>query len=116
MKKRIYLASPYTHEDREIRIVRFESAKTACASLLRQGHLVFSPIAHSHLLAEYNLPIAFDFWQDWCLSFIEYWATDLYVLAIDGWETSKGIAIEKLEANKHNIPITIVNAKMARFG
>lgn len=114
-KKRIYLASPYTHDDREIRIARFESAKNACAKLIRNGNLVFSPIVHSHLLAEYNLPVEFKFWKDWCLSFIRYWATDFYILDIDGWKTSKGIAAERHEAAIRKIPVLLLDPALAHF-
>lgn len=87
---------------------RFRSACMVAARLFREGSLVFSPIAHSHPLATYALPVSFDFWQSWCMSFLHCWATDLYVLKLHGWEESKGVAAEITEAEKIGLPITYV--------
>lgn len=95
MQKRIYLASPYTSPDPQIRKTRYEAACAAAAQIMAKGDLVFSPIAHSHVLPEYcDLPVDFDFWQNWCLSFLRHWATHFVILEIPGWDKSKGIMKE----------------------
>ena len=52
----IYLASPYTHHDPEVRLERYRAVCRAAAGLIRQGRVVFSPIAHSHAITEHGLP------------------------------------------------------------
>ncbi len=51
----IYLASPYSHPDAVVREYRFRAACQAAASVMRSGQHVFSPIAHSHAIAEYGV-------------------------------------------------------------
>ena len=106
MQRRIYLASPYTSPDSKVREVRYLAACTVAAEIMKKGNLVFSPIAHSHVLAKkYQLPGHFDFWQNWCLSFLRHWATHFCILDMPGWDESKGIAAEKLVAEELGLPV-----------
>ena len=109
MERRIYLASPYTSPDKNQRICRYGEVCLMTAQLLREGHLVFSPIAHSHPLAGYGLPVEFEFWQRHCLSFLETWATDLWVLTLSGWQESLGVTAEIRFAREHGLPVSLVN-------
>lgn len=103
--KRIYLASPYTSDDAWVREMRYEQACKMAAELMKAGDLVFSPIAHSHPLSECDLPMEFEFWKEWCLSFLTHWATHLYVFPLYGWENSKGVGMEIQEAKSLGLPI-----------
>ena len=59
----IFLASPYSHSDSEIRRKRFEAACKVAGMLISEGKLVFSPIAHNHPIATHrNLPLDAQFW------------------------------------------------------
>lgn len=90
----IYLASPYSHPELAVRRKRFEDACDAAGRLIREGRIVFSPIAHTHPIAERNvLPLGWDFWHGFDRAFIER-ADALYVLMLDGWDQSKGVAGE----------------------
>ena len=92
---RIYLASPYSHPDRLVKSLRYTRAVEAAAYLTSQGHHVFAPIAASHPVAEcHELPGDFEYWRAWNYSFIDRWATHLYILAIPGWDDSKGVCGE----------------------
>lgn len=92
---RIYLAAPYTHKRYEVRLARFKEVSRKAAELLWQGHLVFSPITHSHYLAERcGCQFTDEEWKHWYLSFLDHWATHLYVLQLPGWESSKGVNTE----------------------
>jgi hypothetical protein len=91
---KIYLASPYSHPAESIRHARFESACIAAGRLMRQGHIVFSPIAHSHhihLLAD--LPGDWQFWEQFDRAFIA-WADEVHILMLDGWQESHGVQAE----------------------
>ena len=48
MERRMYLASPYTAPDEAVRVARYGAAYLMAGQLLREGHLFFSSIAHSH--------------------------------------------------------------------
>lgn len=106
MQRRIYLASPYTSPDSRLREARYVAACSAAALVMEKGDLVFSPIAHSHSLVQYReLPVDFDFWQNWCLSFLRNWATHFCILDMPGWRESKGVAAEKLVAEELGLPV-----------
>lgn len=111
MNKRIYLASPYTSDSEALRQMRYDEACKACAKLIAGGNIVFSPIAHSHPLVRYGLRGDFEYWREWCLSFIKDWATDFYILALPGWEHSRGIMAEGSEALKKGIPVTFLKTE-----
>jgi len=91
---KIYLASPYTHQDPEIVNARVAIINARAAHLMRQGHIIFSPISHSHYIAmENGLPTTFEFWAKQNHEFI-IWCDVVMVLRLYGWEESKGVADE----------------------
>ena len=105
---KIYLAIPYSHRDHGVRTARFRRVNRVAAHLFQQGHLVFSPISHSHPIAcQCGLPKGYDFWQKWSRSFID-WCDAVYVVAIDGWEKSKGVQAEIKAAKEMGKDIVIV--------
>lgn len=108
-KARIYLACPYSDPNPAVRHYRYMAVTAAAAQLMKFGSLVFSPVTHSHSLAEqFGCLQEGEFWKDWYLSFLEHWATHLYVLQLCGWEESKGVSAEIDYAKRHNIPIRMI--------
>ncbi len=100
MMKKIYLACPYSHPDPKVREARFRKVNEYAAQLLREGHLVFSPISHSHPIAvQCELPTEHTFWKKWNGSFIE-WCNVLYVAALDGYLESEGVWWEMKTAKR----------------
>lgn len=89
----IYLASPYTHPDAAIREQRFHTVCRAAAALMRSGHMVFSPIAHSHPIAMHGLPTTWDFWERVDREYLRR-CDELVVLTLDGWKQSRGVQAE----------------------
>ena len=89
-----YLASPYSSPDHRIRESRFEAATQKAAELMRAGEVIFSPIAHSHPIDLYfRNPESGEFWMRQDIPILRH-ASKLYVLMLQGWESSKGIAQE----------------------
>lgn len=92
---RIYLASPYTHESEGVREIRYLAALEALHFFLKHRLTIYSPIVHSHAAAAMGgLPIDFNFWGTHCLSFLENWATDIWVLQLPGIKESVGVRAE----------------------
>ena len=89
----IYLASPYSHPNVNIREARYRSVCRATAMLLEAGHSVFSPIVHGHPLAEYGLPTDWAFWQRYDRDHLTR-CDELVVLTLDGWRESIGVTAE----------------------
>ena len=105
LKKIIYLASPYSHPNDEIREQRFKEIAKISAELNSQGIIAFSPIVYGHTLLDYKeMPTDWGFWQTFCLSFLQH-SDELHVYKMDGWEKSSGIAEEIKFAEQNNIPV-----------
>ncbi len=91
---KIYLASPYSNKSFYLTHQYYKRAVKQVAILILEGHIVFSPIVHFHVVAlEHNLPTTFDYWRRVNFSFLE-WCEQLNVLQLEGWKTSKGVQWE----------------------
>lgn len=104
----VYLASPYTHQDPEVRAQRFDRVCREAGRMMAAGEAVFCPIAHSHPI-ELALPgiEGFDFWMRQDVPILRH-ASRMVVLMLDGWSESKGVAHEIDVAERLYIPLTFV--------
>ena len=100
----IYLASPYSHPDAGVREARYRQTCWHAVRLMRVGRLVYSPIVHSHPLAELGLPGDWPFWAEHNREMMAS-CRELVVLALDGWEESRGVAAEVELATELGIPV-----------
>ena len=101
----IYLATPYSSVDAEIRQARYEDALAFTARCILAGLPVFSPIVHCHELAiKHQLPSDVAFWNHYCLDML-HGAGQLWVIQFNGWEESKGMKAEIKYAFRNLIPI-----------
>jgi hypothetical protein len=101
----VYLASPYSHPLKSVREYRFKVACEAAGTLMAQGMLVFSPIAHTHPIADFcTLPKGWEFWEKFDRAFIGV-SRALIVLTIDGWKESTGVQAEIKIAKELGIPV-----------
>lgn len=98
----IYLASPYSHPDENVRHERYIAARNATATMLRQELFVYSPIVHCHdLVKSEAMPTDFPFWRDYNFAMLRP-ADALWVLCIPGWQESKGVMWERVFARKYD--------------
>ena len=104
----IYLASPYSHPDAAVRQQRFEAACRAAAELIRQGYVVFSPIAHSHGIAQHGLPLDWGYWERHDRRLLAA-CDELWVLSLDGWHESRGVQAEIAIARAAGKPVRFVS-------
>lgn len=110
MDKLIYLASPYSHEDYKVRKARWIAVCKITAKFIAQGHAVFSPIAHSHPVAEFSeglVTTPFHFWEDYDRLVISR-CDAVWVATLSGWDTSVGVAAEIAYARKIGKPVSFV--------
>lgn len=77
---KIYLAIPYTFNPS----LSHQIANKVASQLMQQGHVVFSPISHSHHIAD-HLPDLVrtdaDWWMTQDLPFVE-WSDELHIVCI----------------------------------
>lgn len=101
----IYLACPYSHKDDEVRNERFHQANLHAGKLIEQGLVVYSPISHTHCIAEHcELPNDWAFWERFDRAFLER-SSILCVLQLEGWLESKGVRAEIKIAQDLDIPV-----------
>lgn len=106
MDKLIYIGSPYSHPDDEVRHNNFRLVSDLAARLCSEGKVAFSPITYGHTLLDFKeMPSDWKFWQNFCLSFLVH-ADELLVYQMPGWDQSRGLADEIEFAKQHNITVT----------
>lgn len=104
----IYLASPYTHPDSSIRHKRAAQAARAAQQLARAGYAVFAPVPYSvSVIGEETLKTHKE-WLEFDVTFLAF-SDEMVILAIDGWDRSKGIYDEVQFALRFTLPITVWN-------
>ena len=110
-RKKIYLATIYsTDSTPALRVARFEAVNKVAAKLMHKGHLVFSPISHTHSIClAGDLPKGWEFWKEYDRAFIE-WCDEVHVFMQKGWEDSAGVHAEKLIALEMGKPIKYIPA------
>jgi hypothetical protein len=105
--KFIYLASPYSHPDSEVREARYRAACKKAAQYANKGIAVFAPIVHSHPLVPY-MPaekcMDFDLWMRLDLPMLKD-AAEMHILCIEGWRSSRGVTREIQFAEQCGIPV-----------
>lgn len=104
----LYLASPYSHKDNAIQILRYKLVKRFAAMLVMQKKIVYSPIVHFHPMAQkYNLPTDHQYWKDTNRALLAG-AKALCIVPLPGWEVSKGLHWELRKAHKSKKRIFIL--------
>lgn len=100
VKPLIYLASPYTAKnedgtpDKKLMHERYRAAAKQTAIMLKAGRHTFSPIVHSHPLADdFGLPTSWEFWQVVDRRMLRA-CDEMQVLTLPGWKESTGVTAE----------------------
>ena len=100
-----YLACPYSHPDAAVRQYRFEQVNAVAAELIRNGHIIFSPISHSHFIStDHGLSCDWEFWKAQDEVFVTL-SSRVIVLMLDGWKESVGVSAEIALAKQLRLPI-----------
>jgi hypothetical protein len=108
---KIYLAIPYSHEQKEIMERRFAFVTRYAACIASSEVLPFSPITHSHEMAKHgDLPRTWDFWRTQDIPFLD-WADELRVLQAEGHNDSEGVnsEIQYWMEKKSDFPTTFLD-------
>ncbi|MFA4945164.1 MAG: DUF1937 family protein [Lentisphaeria bacterium] len=106
-----YLASPYSDPDPAVREARFHAACHAASILMARGILVYSPIAHTHPIAQSGeLPKGWEFWERYDRRMLAA-CDSLTVLCIPGWRESVGVQAEIAIAIEMGLPVRYVDGE-----
>jgi len=99
-KEKAYVAIAYSHKNPNVRNLRFRLANIVSAKLMEMGYIIFSPISHSHPIAQYlseDKLMNFEFWMEQDLPYLEFSDVVFFVI-IDGIKRSKGFRKEYITA------------------
>lgn len=109
----LYIASPYSAPDKELMIERFRDVCQYSAECLRKGEVVYSPIAHNHVIAEmFTLRTDWPFWRHIDGNMLAA-SKGLRVLMLPGWEKSVGVQAEIAIALSLELPVEYVKPNEA---
>src|ERR1019366_6179583 len=92
----VYVASPYTHPDKEVVDARNLEVILAMGYLMNKytGLSFYSPICHTHPIATHcKLPIYWGFRKQFDETMLSR-CDALWVLCLDGWKESTGVRAE----------------------
>lgn len=108
----IYLASPYSHPESTVRESRFNEVCSKAAELIKDGYIVFCPIAMSHPIANLDRSLSTDFesWKDLDRYFLNM-SDEVWVYQIPGWDASKGVKWEIEYAQKNRKVVRYLSYK-----
>lgn len=89
----IYLASPYTHPNAEIQAKRYQETLQIVTKMFGQGYHVLNPIVYGYWIIQSGSK---GDWQTWANfdTVILNLCDQFWVLKLDGWDKSVGIAAE----------------------
>lgn len=105
----IYLASPYSHPDDEIREDNYVVVSNIAADMVADGQVVFSPISYGHNLITFKeMPSNWEFWFNFCVTFLLK-CDKLVVCKMPGWENSVGVKEEIEIAINHGIDVEYID-------
>lgn len=102
-----YLASPYSHPDKNVQESRVKQVAEKAVQLINAGIPVISPIVHNVGLIQHSPNAMEGGWKNWgkldeaMLSSCKY----MIVYQMEGWKESKGIEAEIQICKRLNIPI-----------
>lgn len=107
----IYISSPYSDENTEVREARFLAVCKYAARLVRDGFIVFCPIAHSHPICVHGgVGNEHETWLSQDLFFAQQ-AKEMHVLQLPGWDKSVGVRREILYAQSKDLRVVYVEAE-----
>jgi hypothetical protein len=75
--------------------------------MMRHGQQVFSPIAHTHPIAQFDLPKGWEFWEEFDRWYISR-CDEVVVLMLRGWRESKGVQAEIKIAEELGKPVSYI--------
>lgn len=105
----IYLATPYSHPDPQVREEQFRVVNRVAADLMKQGLHIFSPISHTHPIALANdLPKGWEYWEQYDRVVLKV-SEKLIVLRQSGWQDSVGVSAEIEIANDLNLCVEFID-------
>jgi len=89
-----YVASPYTHKDKEIEQQRYEAVNKFASKLYNLNFILIEPIVCGHAKKHYGMPTDYEgYWKPLCRRYVEK-CDALIILMLPDWDKSIGVKDE----------------------
>lgn len=112
----IHLATPYSHKDSNTRYYRYVQACKIAGYFFQKGYHIFSPIAHMHSICVLsNLSFGFEQYAEYDKEMLSL-CSELWLVKMDGWVTSKGMKEERIIAKNMNKPYRFIEYPSLEIG
>ncbi len=107
--KLFYLASPFSHADKDVEQQRYDEIVRIGAELTNRGFSLIEPIAMSFVASRrHGLPGGYQFWKDRDRLFISK-CDGVIVAMMPGWSDSVGVNDEVAYAETLGLPVFFLN-------
>ena len=105
MKKLIFLSSPFTTDDQNLKNIRIQNLKDVMGAFLSYGFHVISPILHNLPILEYlDNKNDFSIWKEYCFNILSR-CDEVWVFKDEDWTESIGVREEIKFAHMSKIPV-----------
>jgi len=107
----IFVSGPYSSTNPDEKKARVKAIASACIKIMQSGDMAISPLTFGLSLiekSEQSLPDSYEFWDRFCREFVKT-ADELWVLALDGYDSSSGVKDEIEAAKERKIPVKLVH-------
>lgn len=101
----IYVAAPYAHPDAKIVQSRMTSLYSVMNIFSQRGLHVITPLFMHEIVIRHAMKDDYAYWEQYCLNMLKR-CDAMYVILLDGWAASRGVAEEIEFCVKHAIPVT----------
>ena len=106
--KKIFVASPYNHNNEEVKKTRLLTLKDYCLKLFKEGASPISPLIMGLSIAEVGfLPTDTETWANFSKTLLKG-CDEIHILCLEDWELSTGVNYERLQAEKLGITIKYI--------
>ena len=113
-QKLIYIASPYSHKSKSVMKNRVATVSKVAAILTKKYKFaMFLPITQSAEMVKYEPSLGGDFksWESIDIFMVKEKADEVWVILMEGYDTSIGVTAEIECARRHNKPIKYFNTQ-----
>jgi len=108
MSEVIYLAGPFSHDDKNVMEFRADALALIAGAMMNAGAIVYSPVNYGERIVQlHDLPTSWEYWKKMAVTFMSV-CTILYVVKLPGWEESTGVQDEIKLANEIGISVRYI--------
>lgn len=109
MSQLVFISSPYSHPNPEVKVQRTKDVAKMVAKLMHHDIFGLSPVLYGLSIIQHGmeLPDDWQFWAKYCHEYMKA-CQKVYIIAMEGWAESVGVQGEIEEAIKQNKEVFVI--------